>query len=247
MDEAGIGAALMAARARLGWSREALAYHSGVSWSAIAQIESGRRKDLRLTTLLALADALDVTIDYLVRGTKPAGLLAHRLLLYGSEDELRACVVPYLAEGIERSEFLLVVTTSRNSELVRDALGDDASRVVFIDASAWYRSPGAALRAYRKVLEEHARPGAPWLRIIGEPGYGRRSRAELAAWARYEALINLAWASMPATIICLYDTRSTAPGELTDARRTHPELCSAGEVADSPTYADPAELLLELR
>ena len=35
-----IGHSLRAARARAGFTREALAYHSGVSWSAIAQIES---------------------------------------------------------------------------------------------------------------------------------------------------------------------------------------------------------------
>ena len=55
-----LGESLKAARARAGWSREALAYHSGVSWSAIAQIESGRRNDVRLSSLSALAEALGV-------------------------------------------------------------------------------------------------------------------------------------------------------------------------------------------
>ena len=58
MEASRIAATLKTARDRLGWSREALAYHSGVSWSAISQIESGRRKDVRLTSLSALADAL---------------------------------------------------------------------------------------------------------------------------------------------------------------------------------------------
>ena len=58
MPASRIGESLKAARERLGWSREALAYHSGVSWSAIAQIESGRRKDVRLSSLSALAEAL---------------------------------------------------------------------------------------------------------------------------------------------------------------------------------------------
>ena len=59
--------ALRAARARAGWSRETLAHHSGVSWSAIAQIESGRRRDVRLSSLSALADALGVSVDELFR------------------------------------------------------------------------------------------------------------------------------------------------------------------------------------
>jgi transcriptional regulator with XRE-family HTH domain len=72
---------LRAARERRGWSREVLAVQSGVSWSAIAQMESGRRKDVRLSTLTALSDALGVTVDYLAgRGGKPRhALFDHRL------------------------------------------------------------------------------------------------------------------------------------------------------------------------
>src|ERR1700761_4783343 len=66
--ESGIGSRLRAARERLGLSREALAFHAGISWSAIAQVESGRRSQLRPSTLLALATALGLTIDYLVSG-----------------------------------------------------------------------------------------------------------------------------------------------------------------------------------
>ena len=58
------------ARERVGWSREALAYHSGLSGAAIAQIESGRRREVRVTTLLALSRALEVSVDYLV-GSRP--------------------------------------------------------------------------------------------------------------------------------------------------------------------------------
>src|SRR5438034_4762369 len=84
-----IGHSLRAARARAGWTREALAYHSGVSWSAIAQIESGRRKDVRLSSLSALAEALGVSVDHLIGTTATIAppMLGHRLLTYGSDDE----------------------------------------------------------------------------------------------------------------------------------------------------------------
>src|SRR5687767_1053271 len=97
-----IAATLRAARGRLGWSRETLAHHSGVSWSGIAQIESGRRKDVRLSTLSALANALDVSIDYLIGSAKITApqLLEHRLLTYGSDDEYLASAIPFFNEGI---------------------------------------------------------------------------------------------------------------------------------------------------
>jgi transcriptional regulator with XRE-family HTH domain len=63
-----IGTALRAARAQRGWTRDQLADRAGVSVAAIAQIESGRRRDVRLSTLTALATALDVSLDELVTG-----------------------------------------------------------------------------------------------------------------------------------------------------------------------------------
>src|ERR1700738_2780915 len=63
-----VGRTLRSARERAGWSREALAHHSGLSWAAIAQIESGRRREVRLGSLVALANALAVSVDYLVGG-----------------------------------------------------------------------------------------------------------------------------------------------------------------------------------
>src|SRR5580765_8167247 len=69
MPTNGIARWLRAARKRRGWSRETLAHYAGISGAAIAQIESGRRADPRVSSLVRLADALDVSVDELVRGT----------------------------------------------------------------------------------------------------------------------------------------------------------------------------------
>jgi hypothetical protein len=71
------------------------------------------------------------------------------------------------------------------------------------------------------------------------------SDAELAEWFRYEALINLSFASAPATVVCTYDTRTTPQSALDDAFRTHPQV-GAGEVAVSATYREPEDFLLAL-
>jgi DNA-binding XRE family transcriptional regulator len=70
--EPSIAVVLRRAREGRGWSREDLAHHSGVSYAAIAQIETGRRTDVRLRSLVALADALGVTVDALL-GRGPSG------------------------------------------------------------------------------------------------------------------------------------------------------------------------------
>ena len=120
-----LGNSLRTGRARLGWSREALAYHSGVSWSAIAQIESGRRSDVRLSSLSALAGALGVSVDYLIgtATTLSPRLFEHRVLTYGSDHEYLEGAIPFLAEGVEQAHCLLAVAAAGKTELLREALG----------------------------------------------------------------------------------------------------------------------------
>ena len=68
------------------------------------QIESGRRKDVRLSSLVALADALDVSVDYLL-GRMPSmtPLLRHRAFLYDTVETFTESVLPFLREGASAS------------------------------------------------------------------------------------------------------------------------------------------------
>lgn len=226
-----------------------LAFRSGLSWAAIAQIESGRRREVRLGSLLALANALGISVDYLVGGeaTISPKLLGHRVLFYGSDDEYLASAAPFLAEGVARDDCVLAVTGRRQIGLLRDALGDDAERVEFRDSSDWYRSPLGALHNYRRFVGERFARGAHWIRIIGEPVWTGRSEAESVTWTRYESLLNLSFAPSPATIMCPYDTQSLPDEILAGARHTHPEVTEAGGVAVGPAYREPEEFLLTPR
>lgn len=242
-----IGVSLRAARVRLGWSRETLAHHSGVSWSAIAQIESGRRKDVRLSSLSALAKALGVSVDYLIgsaTATAPR-LLEHRLLTYGSDEEYLAGAIPFFAEGMERSDCLLAVTTGEQIELLRDSLADRADNVEFADSTDWYRSPGTAMDGYRTFVNEKLEAGAAWIRIVAEIAPGSRSDAEIPAWTRYESFVNVAFASSPTSFICTYDDRSWPADVIADARRTHPEVADGAAATVNREYRGPEDLLID--
>ena len=248
MESSRIGESLKAARARLGWSREALAYHSRLSCSAIAQIESGRRKDVRLSSLSALADALGMSVDYLI-GTSAMfspQLLEHRVLAYRSDEEFLAAAIPFFAEGIERSHSLLAVTTAAKIGHLRDTLDDRSEHVEFADSVDWYRSPSEAFNRYRTFVKQKFEAGSAWIRIVGEPVWAGRSNAEITTWTRYESMLNLALASSPATIVCPYDVRSLPAKVVADARRTHPEVAHGSEATASPTYRAPEDFLVAL-
>ncbi len=241
-DEIGIGGRVRAARQRRGWSREALAFHAGISWSAISQLESGRRRNLRPSTLAALAGALEVTVDYLVSGAGGGPeMLEHAGLIFESDDELVAAGGAFLSAAVDRSEVGLAVTTAHHCDLLRHHLGDRAGRVEFADQASWCATPGGALARLRAFVNGHLAAGAHWVRILIEPGAPGRRVAEAAAWGRYESLLNLVFESTPLTVLCAYQAGALTP----DVLATHPHTvgADAGLVANDG-FLDPVEFVL---
>jgi transcriptional regulator with XRE-family HTH domain len=242
----GIGERVRAARERLGWSREALAFHAEISWSAVAQVETGRRTNLRPSTLAALSQALGVSTDYLIDGglSRPT-MLEHSAFCYRTDEQFRTIAGPFLAEGIERSEATLAVTSAANIELLRDYLGKKARGVAFFDASTWYSTPIAALQAYRSFADAKLNAGAHWIRLVGQPAWTERSDTQVRLWTRYESLLNLVFSAAPLSALCAYDERSVAPEIVAQAHHTHPHTVGDTGTSQSPGYADPERFALE--
>lgn len=246
-DNSGIGPRVRAARKRLGWSREALAFHAEISWSAIAQVESGRRTNLRPSTLIALSRALGVTVDYLITGSlSQAPMLEHSAFLYGADDQFQTTMGSFLAEGLERAEATLAVTTKGNIELLREQLGKDARQVEFVVSKDWLTTPAAALEEFRSFSQAKVADGAAWVRFISELIWDMRSDPEVRLWTRFESLFNLLFATAPLTVVCPYDERAVAPEILTEAHLTHPGTLDDAGVSRNPDYSGPGRMALDL-
>lgn len=65
MDYVDLGSRIRKKRLQLGWTQEALAKAIGVSTSFVGHLERGSRK-ASLETLVAAANALNVSLDYLL-------------------------------------------------------------------------------------------------------------------------------------------------------------------------------------
>jgi transcriptional regulator with XRE-family HTH domain len=242
----GIGVRVRSARERLGWNREALAFHSGVSWSAVAQVESGRRTNLRPATLAALARALGVTIDYLVSGRSSGSvMLNHCALPYASDEEFVRVAGPFVEDAIARSEPVLVVTTKPNRNRLAKWLAPNAGDVEFAERAKWYQTPASTLKRYAAFLNAKLDAGAPWVRIVAEPVWPAGSASDIQTWTRYESLVNLVFSAAPTTILCPYDTRSLDPEVIRLAYVTHPQTIAHGNPAESSDYMDPSDFLLD--
>jgi transcriptional regulator with XRE-family HTH domain len=230
--------AVRAARQRKGWTRENLAHHSGLSWSAITQIETGRRTDIRVSTLVALADALDLSIDYLL-ARQPSPALHHYAGVFDSDEQLADATRAFVGDGPDADGALLVVASDASREVIKGVLGERPND--FWDANEWYDTPADANRRYLAFTRAAHLSGATWIGIIGQPVWEGRRPAEVAAWTRYESLLNLTFGTWPVNIMCLYDGRSAKKTVLEGARCTHPELIVGGTVERSLTYAEPEE------
>jgi transcriptional regulator with XRE-family HTH domain len=245
-EPAGIGSRVRAARERRGWTREALAVHSGISWSAIAQVESGRRTNLRPRTLSALAEALGVTIDYLVNGAPPlAPMLEHAAFRYSDDVRYQTTMGSYLEGGIERSEGVLAVTTSGNIELLRERLGDQAKTVEFVESRALLTTPAAALDKFRTFSAAKIAAGAPWVRVMAQPIWSGRSESDVGLWTRFESLLNVLFGASPMTLVCPYDERSIPPEVVAQAHATHPDILSDAGMSRSSSYSGPGRIAID--
>jgi anti-sigma regulatory factor (Ser/Thr protein kinase) len=164
---------------------------------------------------------------------------AHEGFVYDSEAEVRARVVPFVAEGIQRGEATIVVASETVREVLGEALGADREALaVFADSAGFWQGDGhQTLVAYLESMGPLLEAGRPW-RLVGEPTWLALPAG--GAWSRFEAVANDAFADYPYYSLCLHDRRRLSPALVDNARRTHPLVWDGGEVVPSPHY-EPTE------
>ena len=79
---------------------------------------------------------------------------------------------------------------------------------------------------------------------MAEAGWSGQSEAEVAAWTRYESLVNLTFASSPATLVCTYDERRHSPDAIAEASPDPSEVLHGDVAVTSEAYRTPADFLL---
>jgi anti-sigma regulatory factor (Ser/Thr protein kinase) len=186
--------------------------------------------------------------EYSVSGREGPDGFFHPALFYRTPEEYRAGVGGFVHGALKAGDPVLVAVPGPRLELLSEYLseyvGDAASadHLTLVDMTGFGRNPGRILSGLRDFADRHA--GRP-ARIVGEPIWARRSRAETVEATRHEALINAAFAGRAATILCPYDTSELPARVCADARRTHPVLWEDGLERSSPDYADPSALSAE--
>jgi anti-sigma regulatory factor (Ser/Thr protein kinase) len=160
----------------------------------------------------------------------------HPALFYSGEQDYLNGTVPFVRHGLRAGDPVAVAVPGPNLELLRNALGGEASAVHMVDMRMAGRNPGRIIPGVLRAFAD-AHPGANRVWIIGEPIWAGRTEREYPACVQHEALINLAFTGRSVSILCPYDVDGLDPVVLADARATHPILWQAGEEEPSKAYA----------
>jgi anti-sigma regulatory factor (Ser/Thr protein kinase) len=169
--------------------------------------------------------------------------LRHNVFLYESDDEYVERSVEFLREGLEAGEGAIVTNARAGLAGMRDALGDDAHRVTFVDVSQTYTRPARAVAAYYGTLLEQLR-SAPSVRAVADMQLGPADEA-FEVWTGYEAICNAAYAHLPAWVVCTYNANGLPDQVLEAALRTHTDVLS-DDWEPSHRYEDPSAVVRQV-
>lgn len=151
----------------------------------------------------------------------------HEAALYHGPRDLVGTLLPFLREGVARREAVLLALPAAHLDVVRLALGADASRVAFLDMCEVGANPGRILGEWRRFVERNA--GAPGIRGVGEPAWPGRRGEELEECRLHESLLNVAFDGGPSwRLLCPYDADALPSEVVDDVSLTHPGLPETG-------------------
>jgi anti-sigma regulatory factor (Ser/Thr protein kinase) len=150
------------------------------------------------------------------------GRFEHEAMFYRGDDDFLAGLLPYVRDGLDADEAVVVAEPRPRLELLRDALGDDAGDVEFLDMAEIGANPARIIPVWRAVLDRHTGEGRR-LRGVGEPVYVGRRAAELVECRLHELLLNHAFDDGPGwRLLCPYDQAHLPRAVTQEALRTHP-------------------------
>jgi hypothetical protein len=156
--------------------------------------------------------------------------------MYSGNQGFLDAVVPFVRDGIERAQPVMVAVIRTRIDPLRVALGADAEQVEFVDMAELGSNPANIIPAWRTFVERHSAGGEP-IRGVGEPIWAGRRRAEVEECQFHEALLNLAIApDVPLWLLCPYDVDQLDPGVLDEAHRSHPAIVEGDHYRGSTTY-----------
>lgn len=169
---------------------------------------------------------------------------AHRAAYYSSPEELLAVALP-LVEGALRQETPVALIASPGTERrLREALGGAGGLIHLPPPEPWLRGSGQAVVTQRA---RELRELTDWngsITVIAEH-HPDRPGVNPSAWVEADAAMNVALASLPITMTCLYPTGLETKTVTAAVQWNHPQLVDRdGAVRSNPDVRQPSDVLV---
>jgi hypothetical protein len=166
----------------------------------------------------------------------------HEAFLWRDAADFTAGLLPFVREGLEAEEPVMVAVIPEHTAWLREALGSDANQVLFADMATLGRNPARIIPAWQQFLDAYDGGRRP-TRGVGEPIWPGRRSEELLECQLHEALLNVAVdPASPFWLVCPYDSQQLTAEVLEEAHRSHPVILQADSYSGSGRYAGRAHV-----
>jgi len=166
----------------------------------------------------------------------------HEAFLWHDAADFTAAMVPFLEEGLEAGEPMMVAVVPEHTTWLKDALGCRADGITFVDMQQMGANPARIIAAWQQFLDSRSDSRQP-VRGIGEPIWPGRRPAELQECQLHEALLNVAIdPELPFWLVCPYDVEQLDADVVEEAYRSHPVIVEAGSYHGSGHYTGRAHV-----
>lgn len=172
----------------------------------------------------------------------PATRLQHDGIFYDDESDFVETVVPFIRDGVEAGEVVMVNTVTHPVTPLLRAMFAGEEQVRVADRAV-YSTPAAALDGYRRTMEQGLAQGAVGYRAVGFIDF-QRTHLPWQEWLRYEAAVNRVFADLPFRTICPYDVTEVPAPVVEAIRSAHTGLVGPEGRRLNEGYVDPAALVV---
>ena len=160
----------------------------------------------------------------------------HEAFLWNGQADFVDGLLPFIADGVDAGEAVLVATTPEHGEWLSDGLGSKASQVQFVDMVQLGRNPARIIPACHQFLDDWSGYGRP-ARVVGEPLWDGQPPEQVLEFQLHEALMNVAVdPDMPFWVLCPYDAGRLDADVLAEASRSHPAIATTASYEGSRNY-----------
>lgn len=194
----------------------------------------------------------------LLNAVERLGRHDHLCLIYETQEEQFAAVIPFIRVGLERGEKCVYIADDNTSAQVLEAMaagGIDTGGTISSGALSVLTKQGAYLKqgsfdpdwmiGFLKEATNAAKAeGYSALRVTGEMTWMLGGDLGSERLIEYESKLNYFFPENDALAICQYNFRRFTPEIILDVIRTHPSVIYRGQVCRNFYYTPPEEMLL---